>query len=309
MMRRNFAALSLSALLALPAFAQTTPTQFFSMPNYEGTAVSPAVSQCPNTGNANCFTPATPITFKSLKLSTFHLSSKGGGTGDNPISLYEFPNYQGRCTTYNDGQFPMLQTGAGSFKDHEYCPPQVQLYGAANYSGVSAVFTGSIPWLGGYNFNDMASSLRLINGAQRVALYADANFAGACTDFAIDQPVLIASMSGVIMDKKASSLIVDGHCPTTYTVTIHSNGAYSIDYIVDTESGRMLSGTTKTWTFTHAINAYDPPRKVQITPVSADNSAHMLVNASVTQSINITTYGTIMNQEGQYTCSPQSACP
>lgn len=97
----------------------------------------------------------------------------------------------------------------------------VTLYADLNYTGNSLTMSGDIANLSSFNFNDITTSLRVSTGT-RVAAFADANYLGACEEFAASDGDLRNNRIG---DDRISSLLLNQRCPVQLFADLSYGGA------------------------------------------------------------------------------------
>ena len=291
------------------------PFFFYRELNYAGTPFKVLSKSCADLGDANarCVEPSLEPGDKiaSVKFGSKELEGKGAGSPGAweyaaGVFTYQYPNFQGVCTqlpgdTASIADPTVIGGGFGSYRisTNVGCPPQVAFYRSANFAGIPVAVAGSVPNLSAVNFNDAASSIRLLNGASRAAVYEDFEYGGRCQTISMDTP-LLSVMGG--LDQKISSVIVGGFCPTTIHITVKNQSAFdTLEAEVHGETSKILAFGTKTWEV--PISMSSPTVHVTLKYVDIDGATHMVLARDISASVSIET-----SASRRFTCTPSDAC-
>jgi hypothetical protein len=172
---------------------------------------------------------------RNLKAENYKFNDKASSLkligGATQVAVFEHENFLGKCqtftrnvpslrnTTIGNDRISSVRVNQSCMSGQEVSRPDpyarvergVVLYEHDSYQGLSIKLVGEIKDLkdGMYNFNDMASSLKLLGNVSKVAVWEDANFIGKCETILRDTSSLGATTVG---NDKVSSLIVDQDC-------------------------------------------------------------------------------------------------
>jgi hypothetical protein len=290
------------------------PFFFYGERNYAGTPFKVLSTSCADLGDANagCVEPRLGPQDKiaSVKLGSNESPTNRKGAKEwqaaGAVLMYQYPNFQGVCTELTQDTAsiagPTVMGGVfGSYRisNNLDCPPQAAFYPSAVFAGIPVTVAGSVSDLSAVNFNDAASSIRLLNGASRAAVYEDVNYGGRCQTIVMDTPSLSAMVG---LDQKISSVIVGGFCPTTIHITVKNQAGFdTLEAGVHGETSKILAFGTKTWDV--PISMSNPTVHVALKYVDIDGVTHMVLAKDIGASVSIETSGS-----GRYTCTPSGAC-
>lgn len=138
--------------------------------------------------------------------------------GDWSAVLYENNDYDGRREVFNGSDHDLIdntihRNDASSIRVRRRNPPIVTLYEHNSYGGQAFDSDRAISDLNHWNYNDMASSVRVASG-YCVMLYDDGNFGGNSMEVCGDRTEV-----GGLDNRISSFAICNGHCPVPPTPT------------------------------------------------------------------------------------------
>jgi hypothetical protein len=309
-------ALALSALLAISASAQTaTPPVVFEAENFTGSSMELALASCTTMINCSKTQPMLgPVRSIKVGYSDDAWMGKGGGLKPNQVTIFEYPNFGGLCMTTTQSLTSLAGTvwgnrAVGSYKLNQGgCPPQAVIYENGLFGGRALALTDKVAELGSTGFNDIASSVRLANGATSVALFEHYNFEGDCVTITADSPMLSTVIFGGFWNDRVSSAIVNYRCPSKYTVKVSNAALYTIEYSFEGSTGRLLMGQSASFTVTRSATGTEPERYLRLRSIQADGSGSWFFSKIVTDNVTVTSTGTLLGSNGMAQCDPSSAC-